>query len=46
MEFIGRKLEQLINAIPVPDPEVADRWIGYVCLFGLGFVTSMLVFGN
>lgn len=24
---------------------LGDRVVGYVCLFGLGFITCMLVFG-
>jgi len=46
MEYIGRKLEELVDAIPVPTPEQGDRWVGYVCIFGLGFITAMLAFGN
>jgi hypothetical protein len=25
--------------------ELGDKLVGYVCLFGLGFITCMLVFG-
>ena len=38
-------LTKLLDAIPVPTPEQGDRFVGYVCVFGLGFITCMLVFG-
>jgi len=38
-------LTRLLDAIPTPTPEQGDRFVGYVCLFGLGFCTAILVFG-
>jgi len=46
MELIGRKLEQLIEAIPVPTPEQGDKLVGYTCIFALGFIVGMLAFGG
>jgi len=38
-------LTRLLDAIPTPTPEQGDRFVGYVCVFGLGFCTAILVFG-
>ena len=33
-------LNKLLN------PEFGDKMVGYVCVFGLGFVVGMLCFGG
>ena len=39
-------IERLIDAIPVPAPEVGDRWVKYTLIFAAGFIVGMLSFGG
>ena len=39
-----RKLEMKSFVEKITDPDFGDKMVGYVSIFGMGFVTAMLIF--